>query len=378
MREFIKKFESAILADGYVIKDIPFTTSVATDPIQNLVCNETGKHLENNNGIVIICPQDIPNNEICYWGEYYDLENVISVLGQQFPYAGPTILSNEKVGDKYVITFDGPVTKLGAAVIGEETGDLYPIFINNPEMGILCNITDIKIPNSVTNIEYAAFGGCSNLTSVTIPNSVTSIGDGAFENCTGLTSVTIPNSVTNIGDGAFENCTGLTSITIPNSVTTIGVQAFYYCSSLASVEIPNSVTSIENQVFEGCTGLTSVTIPNSVTSIGEYAFINCSGLTSVTIPNSVTNIEYGAFSGCSSLTSVTIPNSVTNIGDYAFRDCSGLTSVICQAITPPTLGQNAWFGLGKTIPIYVPAESVDAYKAAANWSTYADRIQAIP
>ena len=55
MREFIKKFESAILADGYVIKDIPFTTSVATDPIQNLVCNETGKHLENNNGIVIIC-----------------------------------------------------------------------------------------------------------------------------------------------------------------------------------------------------------------------------------------------------------------------------------------------------------------------------------
>ena len=78
------------------------------------------------------------------------------------------------------------------------------------------------------------------------------------------------------------------------------------------------------------------------------------------------------------MTSVTIPNSVTNIGGGAFENCTGLTSVICQAITPPTLGQNAWFGLGKTIPIYVPAESVDAYKAATNWSTYADRIQAIP
>ena len=286
MREFIKKFESAILADGYVIKDIPFTTSVATDPIQNLVCNETGKHLENNNGIVIICPQDIPNNEIWYWGEYYDLENAISVLGQQVPYAGPTILSNEKVGDKYVITFDGPVTKLGAVVTGEETGDLYPIFMNNPEMGILCNITDIKIPNSVTSIENVAFSGCSNLTSVTIGNSVTSIGDRAFSGCSSLTSVSIPYGVINIGDGAFYNCTGMTS--------------------------------------------------------------------------------------------VTIPNSVTSIGESAFKGCSGLTSVICQAITPPTLGQNAWFGLGKTIPIYVPTESVDAYKAAANWSTYADRIQAIP
>ena len=59
MKEFIKKFVNAAAADNYVITHIPFTTSVATDPIQNLVCNKTGKHLENDNGIVIICPPDI-------------------------------------------------------------------------------------------------------------------------------------------------------------------------------------------------------------------------------------------------------------------------------------------------------------------------------
>jgi hypothetical protein len=56
------------------------------------------------------------NNEIWYWGEYYDLENVISMFNNPengMQYVEPAILSNEKVGDKYVITFDGPVTKLG-------------------------------------------------------------------------------------------------------------------------------------------------------------------------------------------------------------------------------------------------------------------------
>lgn len=67
MKEYIKKFESAILADGYVINDVPFMTTVNETPLQNLVCNETGKHLENNEGKVIICTDIVvPNNEIWY------------------------------------------------------------------------------------------------------------------------------------------------------------------------------------------------------------------------------------------------------------------------------------------------------------------------
>jgi hypothetical protein len=264
----------------------------------------------------------------------------------------------------------------------------------------------VTIPNSVTSIGERAFYGCRGLTSIEIPNSVTSIGEAAFNCCSGLTSIEIPNSVTSIGEYAFAECTGLTSVTIGNSVTSIGEGAFYGCTSLTSITIPNSVTSIGEGAFYGCTSLTSVTIPNSVTSIGADAFAGCSGLTSInvasdnsnycsvddvlfnkdkttliqypggkqgasyTIPNSVTSIGAGAFYNCSGLTSVTIPNSVTSIGADAFAGCSGLTSITCEAITPPTLDSYVFYDVNKSIPLYVPAESIEAYQTADQWKDF--------
>ena len=202
-------------------------------------------------------------------------------------------------------------------------------------------LTSVTIPNSVTSIGSCAFEN-NQLTSVTIPNSVTSIGDYAFEN-NQLTSVTIPNSVTSIGKGAFSN-NKLTNIIIPSSVTSIGDSAFS-SNQLTSVTIPTSVTSIGNNEFYG-NKLTSVTIPNSVTSIGNDAFGE-NQLTSVTIPNSVTSIGNGAFVE-NQLTSVTIPNSVTSIGDYAFFR-NNLTSVtIPSSVT--SIGDYAFFKNDSTNP----------------------------
>ena len=204
-----------------------------------------------------------------------------------------------------------------------------------------------SIPNSVTSIEDGAFSGCSGLTSVTIPNSVTSIGEATFYGCIGLTSVTIPNSVTSIGQWAFGDCTELTSIEIPNTITSIGDGAFFHCSGLTSVTIPNSVTTIEMEAFEYCSGLTSVTIPNSVTTIGDYAFCNCN-----------------------SMTSVTIGRGVTSIGNQAFT-CSSLTSVTCKATTPPTCGNDCFiYFCIKSIPLYVPAQSIAAYQTAYMWKYF--------
>ena len=231
------------------------------------------------------------------------------------------------------------------------------------------SLTSITIPNSVTSIEEGTFYHCTSLTSITIPNSVTSIGGYAFQYCSSLTSVTIPNSVTSIGRNAFYD-TSLTSITIPNSVTSIGDKAFAYCSSLTSVTIPNSVTSIGYEAFHGCSKLTSVTIPNSVTSIEESTFSYCTSLTSVTIPNSVTSIGRWAFSGCSKLTSVTIGESVTSIGKEAFSYCTSLTSVTCEAVTPPTVGSDAFYRVSTSIPVYVPCGCVEAYKAASGWKDF--------
>ena len=169
----------------------------------------------------------------------------------------------------------------------------------------------------------------------------------------------------------------LTSAAIKSGVTSISSYAFSNCKSLSSIEIPDSVTSIGNNAFSNCTSLSSCTIGSGITSIDNYVFYYCSKLTNVTIPNSVTSIGGSTFRYCSSLSSIEIPNSVTSIGNQAFYNCSDLSSVTVLATTPPTLGSSV-FNNTNNCPIYVPAQSVDAYKSATNWSTYASRIQATP
>ncbi len=263
----------------------------------------------------------------------------------------------------------------------------------------------VEIPNSVTEIGFSAFLGCSSLTSVTIPNSVIKIGMDAFSGCSGVTSVTIPNSVTEIGSTAFSRCSSLTSFTIPGSVTLVGAGALSNCSRLEEIivaednsnycsldgvlynknqttlrqvpgakksyEFPNSVTEIGMYAFSGCSGLNSVTIPNSVTKISTSAFRGCTGLTSVTIPNSVTIIPSDAFSGCSGLTSVTIPNSVTEIGMDAFSGCSGLTSIYCYAINPPALGSHVFNNVNiSNVILHVVKGCETAYQEANTWKEF--------
>lgn len=156
--------------------------------------------------------------------------------------------------------------------------------------------------------------------------------------------------VTSIRNYAFSRCSFLTSVTIPDSVTSIGTYALSSCSRLTSIIIGNGVTSIGEGALYG-SKLTSVTIPNSVTSIGDYAFYNNSGLTSVVIGN-----------------------SVTSIGSQAFYNCRGLKSVTMLSTTPPTISAST-FPSNFSGTITVPAGTGDAYKAATNWSKYADKIQ---
>ena len=138
----------------------------------------------------------------------------------------------------------------------------------------------------------------------------------------------------------------------------------------------------ENKYFKAMVtrSITEVTADmwQGITSIGCGAFVLCDSLTSVEIPNIVTSIGSYAFSYCTSLTSVEIPNSVTSIYHQVFLECRSLTSVKVKSTTPPTLGSDVFYNTNANLVIYVPATSVDAYKAANNWSTYASKIQEIP
>lgn len=150
---------------------------------------------------------------------------------------------------------------------------------------------------------------------------------------------------------------------------------FYTTNDGSTVGLNNSSEFPEllENVYLGAGGV--MEFSDSITNIGYCAFNDCSSLTSITIPQSVTSIGEVAFQYCKSLTSVTIPNSVTSIGLAAFHGCTSLTTITCEATTPPTLGSAN--GLSNITAVYVPAESVDAYKNATNWAYYSNVIQSI-
>ena len=265
------------------------------------------------------------------------------------------------------------------------------------------NVKSIILPNSIQSIGNSAFWGCTGLTSVTIPNSVTSIGNSAFSGCTGLTSVTIPNSVTNIGNEAFRECSGLTSVTIGNSVTSIGDAAFQSCSALSSIVvqqnnskydsrnncnaiietnsntllsgckntiIPNDIIAIANDAFYNCRELLSINLPNSITKIGKYAFAYCESVDSISIPNKVSSVEQSAFYGCNNLKKVIIGSSVKVLEESAFGNCSAIESITCYSQRPPTVNQNALYGLDYSTIVYVPADYLETYKMHDVWGLY--------
>ena len=234
------------------------------------------------------------------------------------------------------------------------------------------NLTNLIIPNNVTRIGEGAFNTCDSLTEIIIPNGVTSIENRTFQICNSLTSITLGNSISKIGDFAFNGC-GFSSITIPDGVTSIGESAFQACS-LRSVSLPESVTVIGSAAFAGCNELVSISIPERVTSIKSYTFQGCSKLASISIPDGVTSVGLVAFQNCTSLQSIDLPQTVNQIGYSAFSGCTSLSSITIKAETIPTGGQNM-FSNTNNCPIYVPAESVEAYKSAQYWSSYADRIQ---
>ena len=238
-------------------------------------------------------------------------------------------------------------------------------------------LSSVTLPKSIRTIGKYAFQGCSALSSVTMQDGVTSISSYAFKSCA-FTEITLPNTLTSIDNQAFASCK-LTTITIPNSVTTIGPNVFYNCSSLTSVTISDNIESIDNSLFYMCKKLAEIngalasSDKRCLVYKGKIIAFAPAGLTEYTIPEGITAIDVQAFAW-SSLRKVTISKSVTSIGNSAFDYASKLSEVYCESTTPPTLGTGVFNANATGRKIYVPSESVDAYKAAASWSAYASAI----
>lgn len=212
--------------------------------------------------------------------------------------------------------------------------------------------------------------------------------DIRFKNCDGNSTLTstdygnrdivyakIGSCVTVIGENAFKGKTNLQQVMIPSTVDTIDDNAFSGCTSLVDFSVPMSVVTINDNAFRGCIQLNKIMLPNNLTNLGSYAFSGCKNFPSINIPQYITIIPTGCFYDCDGMTDIYLPENVRLIQSKAFGECGGLVNFTCYATEPPAIYSDTFSGMNENLKIYVPAESVNAYKTA--WSTYANNIVAI-
>ena len=147
-----------------------------------------------------------------------------------------------------------------------------------------------------------------------------------------------------------------------------------YIGNEQRIVIPDGVETIGKAAFASSLALKEVKFNNEIKNIDNFEFFNCINLKMPDTRDAL--VAEDAFLNCSSLTSIAIPENVTNIGQKAFKGCSSLTNITIKALIPPSLGTTA---IPSTIStIYVPANSVETYKAASGWKSFASKIQPIP
>lgn len=189
----------------------------------------------------------------------------------------------------------------------------------------------------------------------------------------------LPVDLIEIGISAFYDAyIALTEL--PSGITTIKEYAFYNNQNLALTKLPSGITKIESNTFYNNKKLALTELPSGLISIGEYAFYNNQNLSIKEIPIGVTELPQQVFRDCYLLTYLDILSpQLSSIGASCFRG-SEISTLVIRAINPPTITTNTFQNTPISLErgyVYVPDESIEAYKTATNWSTYANQIKGL-
>lgn len=254
--------------------------------------------------------------------------------------------------------------------------------------------------------ERQSFSYCFNRT------GLTSIPQGLLDNCVAATTFeSIFNSVpvSSIPAGLLDHCTKASSFksafegtlisSIPDDLFKYNVNASDFNLCFASTKI----TSVPERLFYYCTnasyfggvdnrgnckGCFSYSLLESVPANlfinnkkasdfrGCFQFSKLKDLPAGLIDNCpVTQMEYFCYE-CR-MNSVVLPSVSSNLGAYSFNGLGlGLKYIISNSVIPQTIETTTFDNLNiYSYSIYVPDDSVDAYKTATNWTVLADRIK---
>ena len=259
------------------------------------------------------------------------------------------------------------------------------MYIGNMAFEYCNGLTSIEISNNEISAGYDVFYGCENLVFYQGPavlcrgmyylqKAIVTGGTIDFnyggirysERLTYLDIAACDNTI--LPMYAFNGNYSLKQLILPKHLESIEYMALAECMNLEEITIPAAVATIENRAFEDCRSLKSVTFAGSaLTTIGDWAFYNCHELKNLVIPEGVTIIGKAAFYGCAYLNEVTLPASVQALGDNAFALCSMMKRLNVNAVVPPTIEDKTFEQVSLDMPVYVPEESVQAYKADQYW-----------
>jgi hypothetical protein len=93
------------------------------------------------------------------------------------------------------------------------------------------------------------------------------------------------------------------------------------------------------------------------------------------LPTTVTTVSNSAIYANYALSKLVLPSGVTSIATKAFYSSYGMREFHFKSTTPPTLDNaDAFTNIPSSCVIYVPSASLNDYKTASNWSTYASKM----
>lgn len=264
----------------------------------------------------------------------------------------------------------------GNATIKKVTLGKHAIGLSNSYFEFCTSLETVVLGENINQIGDLAFFGCAKLKNVNLPEGITFIGHSAFTGCESLTDIKLPSTLTHIGDYSFTNM-GLTKIVIPKSVEEIGVEGVSNWL-LKEIVIEDSTTPLtmrhpdDASVFMNCKKLENAYVGRD---INTDAFHGSESLKAITFGNDVTAVHASFCEGCP-LERLILGSSVAQIGEYAFsafwEESAKLNTIYCYATTPPVCADsNVFNNINKTTcKLYVPEESIDAYKVANVWKEF--------
>lgn len=338
-KEFKKRFEDmiAFTEDGKSIKKIIVIGDVS---LRDMIKYEDDYRIEFKN---ITSPfkqaLDPRVNKIgMFENEYVDNDIRDIAIPEQIIEIGDDAFNTKEIYNiaKKVKSIIIPVsvTRIGTRAFKDSllTNIVIPDSVS--ELGESCfesctDLTSVRLPGRITKLPNKCFYECENIQSIIIPQGVKEIGSDCFGECEKLTGIDIPSSVSILEDNCFYKCNKLGKVNIPSTITEIGLGCFEYCWSLSTIEMAEltKLREINSYMFYRCTELSEIVLPTTITRLSDHCFHACEKISTINIPDSVRFIGKFCFSGCRGLVKIDLPTGIKEIPKYCFEGCINLTSV---------------------------------------------------